>query len=134
MLLPPCESGHTEPYAELEDIIASLLKMEPDRKRPDRVYLTSRRELGRAYAYLWGHKHGGLGALYVAAPVGPADPDPDLPEHSVQCAAARVLRVYDPAVTISRHKALRQLRKVISCITPESDPALRALLAALDAS
>lgn len=132
LLLPPCESGYTEPHAEFEAVVAVMLKMEPDRNRADRVYLTSTRELGRAYAWMWGEKNGGLGALYVAEPVGPAEPDPDLPEFSVQCAAARVLAVYDPVVTMPKHKAMRELRKVIRCVTPESDRAMQAMLAELE--
>lgn len=105
MLLPPDvtgDQGGREDAALLERMGVDL-NMEADRARSDRVYLTWNRELGRAYAagWTWQPHRPGYGALYVAEPVGPTWPDPDLVEHSIECEKAVIVSVYDPVVTMS---------------------------------
>lgn len=108
LLLPPCETG----VLTRVDLLtaAGIITpdwMDADRNRRDRVYLTRDRELARAYAYSWEWDQLGRGALYIARPVGPSWPDPDLLDHSIECERAEVVAVYDPAVQMSARRYQR---------------------------
>lgn len=85
----------------------------PDVNRSDRVYLTTDRELARGYAGYRALTDGTFGALYIAEPVGETSPDPDLPEVSVQCARARITRVYDPVIRLPGRRCARLLARHI---------------------
>lgn len=62
--------------------------------RRDRVYLTTRLEAALLYACVWPK-----GVIYLCAPIGEIEPDPDCtqPGLSWQCARARVLSVLKPS-------------------------------------
>ena len=47
-------------------------------------------------------------------PDGPVEDDPDLPGLSLQCARARIVTVYDPAVRMSRTRFERIMLAVVS--------------------
>lgn len=86
-------------------------------QREDRVYVTSDRNLARAWAGIWtpdGVHHGG-GALYQVE-AEDLEPDEDLLSLgglSFQVARARVLTVYDPHVAYQA-KFGRVLERVLS--------------------
>ena len=79
--------------------------MEADRSRTDRVFLTSARDMARAYAGAWALSgRGPHGTLYQAAPAPDAEPDPDFEEDfpglCVQAPYASVLAVAERRITI----------------------------------
>lgn len=118
LLLPPCETGHVPARlttGKLFDGESVEDYLGPDINRGDRVYLTPDREFARAYAAMIGVMSGsGYGSLYVAEPVGPAEPDPDIPQASVQCARAVIRSVYDPVVTMGFDQIVRRVSRYIS--------------------
>ncbi|MGH7108667.1 MAG: hypothetical protein ACREFT_19405 [Acetobacteraceae bacterium] len=121
LLLPPAETGHVPPRLRQGLRVNGMAVRDwfgPDLNRPDRVYLTSDRELARGYAAYCGWSFGGHGALYVAEPEGGAEPDADMPWVSVQCPRARIVRVYDPAVWLSRTQTARRLAAHIRVAEP----------------
>lgn len=119
-LLPPAKTGigGTLKYLERAGIDPHEHGMEIDRNRDDRVYLTTDRELAKAYANSWTlmpfKGNGSHGALYVARPVGLLENDPDLPGISFQCAAAEIISVYDPAVSMPYGKWQRLMLKYVT--------------------
>jgi hypothetical protein len=88
-------------------------------QRDDRVYLTSDKELARAYAGMWTRQGGGMGggSLYKVATDDPLDPDADLlslPDISFQVASARVVEVYNAYVPCDRRKFERLFRRLLA--------------------
>jgi len=86
-------------------------------QRDDRVYVTSDRDLARAWAGIWtpdGVRHGG-GSLYRVEPEG-LEPDDDLlslPGLSFQAPRAQVVVVYDAHVAY-HPRFVRVLQKVLA--------------------
>jgi hypothetical protein len=80
-------------------------------QRHDLVYLTTDRDLARAYASTWtldGGRYGG-GSLYRVDPDEPPQPDEDMlssPGLSWQVPSATILHVYDAYVPFDRTWAL----------------------------
>ncbi|MFC6081004.1 hypothetical protein [Sphaerisporangium aureirubrum] len=110
LLLPPDQTGILTTAQILTDrgVDPHALGMEPDRMRRDRVYLTTGRELARAYAACWtiesdaGVREGPPGALYLARPIGESWPDPDMPPGvGIECERAEVVAVVKPAVRLT---------------------------------
>lgn len=108
LLLPPAETGASTRV----DLMTAARVIPPgwmngDRNRRDRVYLTSKRELARAFAWGQGQRTGDRrGALYIARPIGQYSPDPDMVEHSIECERAEVITVYDPHVHMTESRFL----------------------------
>lgn len=119
LLLPPCESGyktHEQRWIEEHGIDArQMFGLGLECYRSDRVYLTTRRDLATAYAAAQelARESDRPGVLYTAEPVGEMEDDPDLPGISFQCARARVLKVYDPAVRMSFARFSRIMMSVV---------------------
>lgn len=110
-LLPPDETGTAHRLSQH----AAALGAAGHATRTDLVYLTTGRQVARAYAAFYPD-----GALYQVEANGPLEPDPDchMPGLSWQCPAATVLTVVDPAVLFRTRTADRWLRM----LTP-SNPA-----------
>jgi hypothetical protein len=114
-LLPPTETGlvYTRIEMSLEEGLGKI------GQRRDRVYVTTRRALAKAYAGLWtpdGQRHGG-GTLY-RVDVEPDDLEPDedvlsVPGLCYQAVCATVVRVYDPHVRYDS-KFGREMEKVVN--------------------
>lgn len=81
---------------------------DPAPARPDRVYLTSDRLYARYYASLTGR-----GDLYVAEPVGGLEPSTEDHFPTWTAPQARVILVYDRAVTLAMGERRRLLRRWI---------------------
>lgn len=121
LLLPPAETGWKPPRLDAAVRFNGQSPREylgPDLNRGDRVYLTTDRELARGYAGYRALADGMFGALYIAEPEGETETDPDLPEVSVQCARARITRVYDPVVRLSRAQTARRLSRHVTSDGP----------------
>ncbi|MCP9205542.1 hypothetical protein [Streptomyces cucumeris] len=75
--------------------------------RTDLVYLTTERQVARAYAAFYPD-----GALYQVLPESPVDPDPDCAEPGLswQCPAAVVVTVVDPVVLFRDRTPERWIR------------------------
>lgn len=111
-LLPPSETGIASTVRAMS-IEAGMTEIG---QRDDRVYLTSDRDLARAWAGIWtpdGVRHGG-GSLYrvEAETLEPDDDLLSLPDLSFQAPRARVLVVYDAHVAYQPRFA-RVLEKVL---------------------
>lgn len=112
-LLPRDVTGWVGTTERLHGLGVQIVGMEADRDRGDRVFLTTRRELARAYAWHWATVAGArFGGLYVAVPVPVAEVDPDLPEISVQCERARIISVADPCVVMKTTRCARVMQSV----------------------
>lgn len=103
LLLPPDETGTEHRLSSY----AAALDGPAHARRTDRVYLTTDRQIARAYAAFYRD-----GALYEVGPAGPLEPDPDCttPGLSWQCEAATVLVVVDPAVLFRDRRPERWIR------------------------
>lgn len=77
-----------------------------DPNDPTKVYVTTDREYARIYAA--GYPHG---ALYVVEPIGPMERTTDDEEPSWAVPEARVLRVYDPRVSLDAKQVRRLIRR-----------------------
>ena len=132
LLLPPAETGYRTVEQRWREELGADVRpwMEPDRNRADRVYLTARRDLAEAYAMC--HEltrgGGGPGVLYLAEPVGELEDDPDLPGLSFQCASARVLRIYDPCVTMPFARFERIMLSVVRLFRSQSGHGFQHLI------
>lgn len=78
--------------------------------REDRVYITTDRELARAYAWRAALRPEGTGSLYRVTPVGVPDVDPDYEHYaeahlSFQCAVVTVVAVEESPVVMSQTEA-----------------------------
>jgi hypothetical protein len=76
LLLPPSGTGLARTHRSMS-LGYGLTQIG---QRDDRVYLTSDKELARAYAGMWTRQGGGMGggSLYKVATDDPLDPDADL--------------------------------------------------------
>jgi hypothetical protein len=103
LILPPDRSG-TE-----HRLSATVAEMggPAHAQRTDLVYLTTGRQVARAYAAFYPD-----GALYSVFPASPVDPDPDcyVPGLSWQCPYAVVTAVVDPVVLYRSNTPERWLR------------------------
>lgn len=104
-LLPPDESGTDHRLSAY----AAELGAPAHATRTDVVYLTTGRDVARAYAAFYPD-----GALYRVEPAGELEPDPD-PDNSVpglswQCPRAVVAAVIDPVVLFRARTPERWLR------------------------
>lgn len=112
-LLPRTVTGWPSTEERLAQLGIQIEGMEPDRNRDDRVFLTWQRRLARAYAWHWAIVAGErCGSVYIAEPAPAAEPDPDLPEHGIQCERARVLSVEIPRVVMSTLDCAQILQSV----------------------
>ena len=86
-----------------------------DHVRRDRVYVTTGRDVGRAYAAFYPD-----GALYTVQPHGDLEPDPDcgIDGLSWQCQTATVLTVVDYAVLFRTRTVDRWLRMFTPAAAP----------------
>ena len=102
-LLPPDTSGTTRTVSEH----AAQLCAGEHATRRDLVYVTTERQVARAYAAFYPD-----GALYRVIPCGPvvADPDHRVPGISWHCPLAIVQQVIDPAVLFRGRTLDRWLR------------------------
>ncbi|MFD4968900.1 hypothetical protein [Streptomyces sp. NPDC058424] len=103
LVLPPDTTG-TERRLSIE---AAALGGGPHATRTDVVYVTTGRDVARAFAAFYPD-----GALYAVAPRGELEPDPDcyVPGLSWQCEAAEVLTVVDPVVLARTRTPERWIR------------------------
>jgi hypothetical protein len=93
---PECEARRT----------GGTLMPEGDGPRPDRIYITRDRTYARLYAA--GYPRG---ALYTVEPLGPLESTANAdPIESFAVPAARVLKVYDPLVTLTASEWRRMQR------------------------
>lgn len=85
----------------------------PHAQRRDVVYLTTDRNVARAFAAFYPD-----GALYQVEPKGVLDPDPDsgIEGLSWQCRAARIVAVIDPVVLFRARTPERWLRLMCPAI------------------
>jgi len=102
-ILPPNISGTTRTLSEH----AAQLGADSYATRRDLVYVTTERQIARAYAAFYPD-----GALYRVIAVSPVDPDPDhsIPGISWQCPEAIITQVIDPVVLFRSHTLDRWLR------------------------
>lgn len=103
LILPPDKTGTSR---TLSQYVAEMNGPEHAR-RTDLVYLTTDRQIARAYAAFYPD-----GALYAAIAASPVDPDPDCtaPGVSWQCPYAVVAQVVDPVVLFRSRTPQRWLR------------------------
>ena len=103
LLLPPDRTGTEH---RLSATTASL-GGPAHATRTDVVYLTTERQVARAYAAFYPD-----GALYQVLPQSPVDPDPDClqPDLSWHCPAAVVVAVVDPVVLFRNRTPDRWIR------------------------
>jgi hypothetical protein len=103
LILPPDTTGTSHRLSA----IAAEMDAPAHATRTDVVYVTTDRDVARAYAALYPD-----GALYLVEPEGGPEPDPDCttPGLSWQCPAARITTVVDPAVLARTRPVGRWLR------------------------
>ena len=91
LILPPDTTGTEHTLSQY----AAQMAAGPHATRRDVVYLSTDRQVARAYAAFYPD-----GALYQVQPQSPVDPDPDclMPGVSWQCPAAVVVAVVDAVV------------------------------------
>lgn len=102
-ILPPDKSGTDHRLSRY----AAELGGAAHATRTDVVYLTTDRQVARAYAAFYPD-----GALYQVLPVSPVDPDPDCTVDGLswQCPWALVIAVLDPVVLFRTKRPERWLR------------------------
>lgn len=102
-LLPPDRTGTDR---RLSSYVAAL-GGPAHAQRTDLVYLTTNRQVARAYAAFYPD-----GALYQVMPARPVDADPDcsMPDLSYQCPMGIVVAVVDPVVLFRDRTPERWLR------------------------
>lgn len=102
-LLPPDRTGTDHRLSSY----AAALGGPAHTRRTDLVYLTTDRQVARAYAAFYPD-----GALYQVLPASPVDPDPDcsVPRLSWHCPMAIVVAVVDPVVLFRARTPERWLR------------------------
>lgn len=102
-VLPPDKTGTTRTLSQY----AAELGGPADTLRTDLVYLTTERQVAKAYAAFYPD-----GALYQVLPESPVDRDPDCytPGLSWHCPAAVVVVVVDPVVLFRTRTPERWLR------------------------
>jgi hypothetical protein len=102
-LLPPDATGTDHRLSSYAAILGGPVYAQ----RTDVVYLTTDRQVARAYAAFYPD-----GALYQVMPASPVDPDPDcyVPGLSWQCPMGVVVAVVDPVVLFRQRTSERWLR------------------------
>ncbi|MCI0386193.1 hypothetical protein [Streptomyces sp. CNQ085] len=108
-LLPPDATGTDHRLSSY----AAVLGGPAHATRTDVVYLATDRQVARVYAAFYPD-----GALYMATPESPVDPDPDcnVPGLSWQCPRAVVVAVIDPVVLFRSRTPERWLRMLAGTI------------------
>lgn len=102
-ILPPDKTGTERTLSQY----ATQLGAPAHARRTDLVYLTTERQIAKAYAAFYPD-----GALYQVLPVSPVDRDPDCltPDLSWHCPEAIVMVVVDPVVLFRTRTPERWLR------------------------
>lgn len=103
LILPP-DSTSTEHRLSA---VSAELGADTHATRTDVVYVTTGRDVARAYAAFYPD-----GALYRVEPQGESEPDPDCTEPGLswQCTAAVVVAVVDPVVLFRTRTPERWIR------------------------
>ncbi len=111
LILPPATTGLAGNLTKYGQQLGG------DHVRRDRVYLTTGRDVAKAYAAFYPD-----GALYEVAPHGDLEPDPDcyIDGLSWQCQSATVLRIVDHAVLLRTRTVDRWLRMLQPATAPGS--------------
>ncbi len=103
LLLPPDQPGTEHRLSA----VSAELGAPAHATRTDVVYVTTGRDVARAYAAFYPD-----GALYRVEPIGAVEADPDCAEPGLswQCSAAEVIAVVDPVVLFRTRRPERWLR------------------------